>query len=194
MPNTETKVGMPLHDFLAEAHQQPFDLINGERKYLLPHLYGHDKTVRILLFAIIAFLTGRKLGEVFSETTFILPDKVDSNWVKGSRTPDIMFFTGNRLADYEAEHPDHRERPLALIPDFVIEVVSPNDSFSDIDEKIDAYLKDGVRLIWLIDPQRRKAIIYEAGKDQPFHMAADGKLDGKDILPGFTVQLSELFN
>lgn len=170
IPALEKKEGMPLREFLAEAHNQPFDLINGEKKYLSPQIYGHARTDHALLFALIAFLMGKKLGEVFSETTFILANRDDANWVKGSRTPDIMFFAGDRVAQYEAATTDHRERQRALVPDFVVEGVSPNDAFSDIDEKIDAYLKDGVRLIWLIDPQRRKAFVYVSGSDQPLHL------------------------
>jgi Uma2 family endonuclease len=44
--------------------------------------------------------------------------------------------------------------------------------FSDVDEKVDAYLSDGVRLIWVIDPQRKKLIAHAPDFEQPVHYAA----------------------
>jgi Uma2 family endonuclease len=79
------------------------------------------------------------------------------------------------------------------VPYLVAEVVSPTDKFSELDEKIDAYLADGVRLIWVIDPQRRKAIVYRPDAEQPTHLSGAGVLDGSDVLPGFQIALSALF-
>jgi Uma2 family endonuclease len=70
--------------------------------------------------------------------------------------------------------------------------VSPTDSFSKIDEKVDAYLADGVRLVWVLDPQRRKAVVYTAD-DAPKHLAGDDVLDASDVVEGFTIRLSDLF-
>lgn len=138
-------------------------------------------------------VTTKLLGEVFSETTFVLPDTDDANWVIGSRIPDIMFYTGDRIAEYIAKTPDWRSRPVLLVPDFVIEVISPTDAFSDVDKKIDAYLADGVRLIWVIDPQRRKAFIHAPDMEQPRQLTGDAVLDGEDVIPGFQIVLSKLF-
>lgn len=122
-----------------------------------------------------------------------MPDADDADWVTGSRIPDVMFYAGNRIAEYKATARDWRSRPIPLVPDFVIEVVSPNDKFSDLDEKVDAYLADGVRLIWVIDPQRHKAIVHAPDMEQPRHLAGDAVLDGEEVIPGFQVVVSELF-
>lgn len=189
----ETKVGMPLDEFLQLSHEQEFELINGERRPKLATVFGHSETIRFLFRRMDAHVSSNELGEVFSETTFILPDTGDSDWVTGSRIPDLMFYTGNKVAEYKAKHPDYRERPLPLVPDFVIEVVSPTDKVSELDEKIDAYLAEGVRLIWVIDPQRRKATVYAPDMEQPRHLVGDAMLDASDVLPGFQVKLSSLF-
>ena len=122
-----------------------------------------------------------------------LPDADESDWVKGSRIPDVAFFAGRRVSEYEAATPDWENHPYPLIPDLVIEVVSPNDKVSELDEKIDAYLSDGVRLIWVVDPQRRKAVAYAPDLEQLQHLSGDMVLDGADVLPGFQVKLSALF-
>lgn len=187
------KVGMPLSEFLEQNSEQPFELINGEKVIIMPNVFGHSYIVRAMFLALYLHVTSKLLGEVFSETTFVLPDADDANWVTGSRIPDVMFYAGDRIADYIARTADWRSRPVPLVPDFVIEVVSPTDKFSDLDAKIDAYLADGVRLIWVIDPQRRKAIVYAPDAEQPFHLAGDAILDAEDVVPGFQIVLSKLF-
>lgn len=193
MTTVSAKIGMPLDEFLELGNQQPFELINGERKPKLVNMFLHSKTIRLLFRLLDSYSLADNAGETYFETTFILPDTDDSNWVKGSRIPDVMFYSGDRIKKYEMEYPDSDAHPLALVPDLVVEVVSPNDKVSELDEKIDAYLLDGVRMIWVIDPQRRKAVIYAPDADQPRHLAGDAVLDGEDVLPGFKVVLSSLF-
>jgi Uma2 family endonuclease len=104
-----------------------------------------------------------------------------------------MYYAPGRLQVYKAQTPDWHTRPYALVPDFVAEVVSPNDKVSELDRKVDAYLADGVRLIWVIDPQRRKAVVYAPDLEQPIHLAGDALPDGGDVIPGFQVPLTKLF-
>lgn len=193
MVETLTKIGMPLDEFIRESNDQMFELINGERKPKLPTVAGHNDVIRTLFLALYMHAGTGQLGEVFSEATFILPDAYDANWVAGSRTPDVMFYTGTQIADYKARTPDWRERPYPIVPDFVAEVVSPTDKYSDIDEKVDAYLLDGVRLIWLLDPQRRKTRIHTADAEQTVRLTNDARLDADEVIPGFQIALSKLF-
>jgi Uma2 family endonuclease len=159
----------------------------------MPSVAGHNEVLDTLYMALRQHVESLNLGLVRIEATFILPDKYDSNWVEGSRTPDLMFIHVDRLTAYREAHPDWRQKPYLIVPDFVVEIVSPNDSFSKIDEKVDAYLLDGVRLIWVIDPQRRKAIVYTPDAEQSFHLRGDAVLDGEDVIPGFQIVLSKLF-
>lgn len=188
----QTKVGMPLDEFLEAVEAQPFELINGEHFSKLPQIFGHSICVRDLFVRLDQFVVSRKLGEVYSNTTFILVDRIDTSWVIGSRIPDLMVFIGSRIADYKKNTPNHRNHPLALVPDLVIEVVSPNDKVSELDAKIDAYLLDGVRLIWVIDPQRYKATVYAPDMEQPLHLNVNGVLDGGDVLPEFKLALADV--
>jgi len=188
----QAKIGMPLDEFMEAVEAQPFELINGERRIKLPTVYRHSKVIKFLFRLLDAFVLKTLLGDVFAETTFIMPDKNDSNWVEGSRTPDLMVFSKGRIAAYEAQNPHGDDHPLALVPDLVIEVVSPTDKVVELDEKIDAYLLDRVRLIWVVDPQRRKATVYAPDMEQPLHLNVNGVLDGGDVLPGFTVKLVDI--
>ncbi len=189
----EQRVGMTMDEFLEESNRQPFEIINGERKPKLPNASLHSFIIRLLYRLLDGFVLKNNLGEAFIETTFVLPDAYGPNWVTGARIPDLMFYAGSRVADYQAAHPEWQLYPFALVPDFVIEVVSPTDRFSDVDEKVDAYLADGVRLIWVIDPQRKKAIAHAPDFEQPIHYTGSATLSADDVLPGFQLALDELF-
>jgi Uma2 family endonuclease len=190
--HTQEQIGMPLDVFLEEANTHPFDLINGKRMPLMPNASLHSDIVRVFFLALYAYSVEHS-GEVYSETTFILPDAHNRKWVTGSRTPDAMFYVGQRLAEYKAATPDWRERPFAIVPDVVIEVISPTDKYSDVDEKIDAYLLDGVRLVIVIDPQRKKVTLHAPDLETPIILRGDARLEGGEVLPGFQIELAKLF-
>ncbi len=59
--------------------------------------------------------------------------------------------------------------------------------------KLKEYFQAGTRLVWYIDPQTRSARIFTA-PDQGVEIDASGKLDGRDVLPGFELRLGELFD
>lgn len=194
MTTSTTRVGMPLDEFLEAGSQQRFELINGERIPKLPTVFDHNEAVFQILMAILTYMGQNNIeGFVRPEATFILPDAYDANWVTGSRTPDLVYYTGGRIEQYKAQTPDYHTRPLSIVPDLVVEVISPNDKLVEVDEKVDLYLSDGVRLIWLVDPQRRKVTIYTPDAENPVVLKGDATLDGGDVLPGFRLPLRELF-
>lgn len=192
MIDAPTRTGMSLDDFLAEMDQSPFELIDGEKKSIMPTVLGPGDFA-ILLYDIIRFFLRDKqvLGKLFHEITFILPDSLDSTWVKGSRIPDLMFYSGTRYTDYISNTPDYYGRPLPLIPDLVVEIVSPTDSFSDVDKKIALYLQDGVQLIWVINPQQKTVGVY--APNHTARLTGDMILTGGDVLAGFELRLTDLF-
>ena len=71
--------------------------------------------------------------------------------------------------------------------------MSPTDKFTEVNQKVDAYLADGVRLIVVIDPQDRKAFVHAPDAEQPLHLAGDVVLDLSEVIPGFQIALPKLF-
>jgi Uma2 family endonuclease len=193
MMQVAVRVGMSLADFLEQSAQSEFELIDGERRPKLPPVYGHSRIIRLIMRLLDAYVTSRNRGENFSETTFIMPDAYDSDWVKGSRIPDIMYYDGERVRQYLESTPDSERKPLALVPDFVIEIVSPNDKFSDVVDKAECYLLDGVRLVWVIDMQGKRALVFEPDAESLRKLKGDALLTAEDLLPGFALKLSDLF-
>lgn len=82
--------------------------------------------------------------------------------------------------------------PVEVMPDFVIEVLSPDDRTSRVAERVDFYLRAGTSLVWVIDPELENVSVYRRGAQAEFRKGT-GKLDAGTVLPGFELQLDELF-
>jgi Uma2 family endonuclease len=166
-----------------------FELIEGERRPLAPNVAIHGWIVRALFLLLYNHCAPAQLGQVFTELPYVLV--YDSTWVKGSRVPDLMFFTSARWQQYVQEVPDWQSKPFIIVPDLAVEVVSPNDLYTEIQDKVDRWLSDGVRLVWVVDPQRSRVNVYESTRFTT--LSRDGTLDGGDVIPGLNLKLETLF-
>ncbi len=108
------------------------------------------------------------------------PDKV--------RKPDVSLVLAGRLPAGVLPRGHCR-----VAPDLAVEVVSPNDAFSDVEAKVGEYLAAGVRLVWVIDPPTRVVLVYRP--DGTGARLRDGdELSGEDVVPGFRCRVGDLFN
>jgi Uma2 family endonuclease len=105
--------------------------------------------------------------------------------------PDrVRFADGGFVAGGRGIRPGRGH--LRVPPDFVFEVVSPGDNYSELDEKVQDYLRAGIRLVWVVVPETRWVHVYrQDGSVGLVH--EDGILDGEDVLPGFSCPVRELF-
>ncbi|MGK7875350.1 MAG: Uma2 family endonuclease [Xenococcaceae cyanobacterium] len=123
------------------------------------------------------------LGEAFdSSTGFHLPNGAD-------RSPDASWVKRER---WEALTLEEQERFIPLCPDFVVELRSPSDSLAWVRDKVREYMDNGASLGWLIDPKRRVVEVYRRGQDVEI-LQAPMSLSGEDVLPGFLLDLSQIF-
>lgn len=121
-----------------------------------------------------------KLGFVFdSSTCFKLPNGAN-------RSPDVAWVSRER---WDALTPEQREKFPPLAPDFVLELLSPTDSLSIIQAKMQEYIDNGVRLGWLINRKTRTVEIYRP--DQPVQVLQNPTtLAGEDVLPEFVLEMA----
>ncbi|MEM8673924.1 MAG: Uma2 family endonuclease [Cyanobacteria bacterium P01_G01_bin.67] len=126
-------------------------------------------------------------GEAFdSSTIFVLPNgarrSTDVSWIKLERWNQLT------QAQQDGFPP--------IVPDFVVELVSPSDlknqRYEDLQAKMQEYLDNGVRLGWLIEPSAKTVEIYRIGQQVEI-LNNPPTLSGEDILPGFVLDLSEIF-
>jgi Uma2 family endonuclease len=109
-----------------------------------------------------------------------------------------MYYRAERLEAYKAATPDWKLRPYVLVPDLVVEVVSPTDNLTELDDKVDVYLADGVNLVWVIDPQREKVSVYTLVAERPHTkqhttLKPGDTLSGGDLMPGFEIAVATIF-
>ena len=105
------------------------------------------------------------------------------------RSPDAAWVRRERLAALPAEE---RQKFLPLCPDFALELRSPSDRLDVVMAKMAEYLANGARLGWLLDPQSRRAWVYRPGAP-PQELAAPETLAGDPVLPGFVLDLREIW-
>lgn len=183
------QIGMPLDEFLEAQEIQPFELINGERLDRMPNVFGHSWYIRWLFLLLYRFTTEHQLGEVFQETTYAQIE--GKRWVKGSRIPDLMFYSVGHIEAFKRENDDWRKIPLFIPPILTIEVISPSERYTDIIKKVNADLANGVKLIWAVDIESQTVTVYHAGKITILNTA--DTLEGEEILPNFKLALHDLF-
>lgn len=187
---------MLLDEFVRLYDQQPFELVNGIRDDVLPQVAGHGEVVQSLWLAIDRYAASHQLGDAFMRAPFVEVNREDR--VIYSFTPGVMYIRADRLASYKQATPDWRMKPYLLVPDLVIEVVSPNDNFSELDEKVNQYLLDGVRAVWVVDPQKRRVSIHVLKSSDPFtkqetQLKETDTLKGGEIIPGFEMTVAKIF-
>jgi Uma2 family endonuclease len=122
-------------------------------------------------------------GKTFdSSTGFELPQGSD-------RSPDVAWIP---LEKWQALTPEQQRGCLPLCPDFVIELLSPSDSWKQGQAKMEEYRANGCRLGWLLDPKGQRVAIYRP--HQPVEiLTAPATLSGEDVLPGFVLNLQFLW-
>lgn len=103
------------------------------------------------------------------------------------RFPDGSFIRRGRLP---------HDRPprgyVRIVPDLVIEVISPNDLAWEVEAKVAEYIRAGVPLMWVIYPDTRTVWRYRASDDVT-RLGIGNALSGEDILPGFTCPVADVF-
>jgi Uma2 family endonuclease len=117
-----------------------------------------------------------------SSTGFKLPNGAN-------RSPDASWVSRQRLV---ALNPDPAKF-LPMAPDFAVELRSANDSLKTLQQKMQEYIDNGVRLGWLIDPQNQRVEIYRPNRDIEV-LQSPTSLSGEDVLPGFVLDLTQILN
>lgn len=133
---------------------------------------------RLLSVHVHATGTGVTFG---AETGFVLASDPDT-----VRAPDAAF-----VSKVHADAVGRTVRFWPGPPDFAIEVVSPNDSFSEVESKALDWVTAGAYAILVLDPARRTATVYRARGD--VRVFTDGKVDLSHAVPGWRVAVADFF-
>jgi len=160
-----------------------YDLIEGELYRMSPASPKHGKFAARVARHMDAFVDERAIGEVFgAESGFKLardPDTV--------LAPDAAYVRADKIPPE-----DQQDGFWEVIPDLVVEVISPSDTVRYVVDKVAAYLDAGVAVVITLDPKRRSASVHTADGVTRTLRESD-TLEVPDVLPGFSLPVSEIF-
>ena len=168
------------------TRDRKFELINGELIEMSPANLLHFWLALEIAGEIRDFLKQHDIGYAGVEGGFS---------PAGDRhtllAPDVAFVGKDRM-------PQPLPQTFAgFMPDLAVEIASPSNTVAELREKAAIYLRNGTELVWILYPEQTSAEICHLDDEAQLKIEAvgiDGKLDGRDVLPGFELELRQLFN
>ena len=160
-----------------------YELIRGELVEMPPTSHEHG---------MVAARFGRRMGN-FAEEHDLGHDVAADTGVNVERNPDTVRAPDYGFISYErmAEPPPSRGY-ADVIPDLVLEVVSPNDRQPDVDAKTQMWLDSGVRLVLVAYPETREVYAHHDDGSVVRYGMGD-TVAGDPVLPGFACPVVDIF-
>ncbi len=158
-----------------------YELIAGELHRLMPTGEEHGLTAMAFGWRLAQFVEVHKLGRVYAaETGFKLavnPDTV--------RAPDVAFIRKEKLAEVQKGY-------LQIVPDLAVEVVSPSDVYTEVEDKVKDWLEFGVTVVVVVNPRQRTVKVHRSLTDVKVLTEKD-VLELPDILLGWQLLIADIF-
>jgi Uma2 family endonuclease len=183
MVTTPTKTPLITgEELLAMGDIGPCELVDGRIVPMSPTGGKHGMLELRLGSALDRFVQQHRLGWVMTGEVGIYtrrnPDRV--------RGADVVFVSSERWPDAP---PDGF---LEVAPDLAIEIMSPNDRWQDVRQKLAEYFAIGVRWVWIVEPENQTVVVFRSTTDMQ-QCGMNDMLVGEGILEGFTLTVASLF-
>ena len=158
-------------------------LIDGEIIEMPPSSQTNTVIAARIIYFFNAFVIPRELGYVTgADGGFTLSQH-------NARQPDVAFIA-------KARHPVLEGVAFPIAPDLAVEVISPSETSNEVLKKVQRYIEAGTRLVWAVYPLEQAVHVWTAAPDGGLHVKTFGiedRLDGGDVLPGFTLKVRDIF-
>ena len=169
-------------DLLSIPGGEFFELVDGrlvERKMSTWSSY----VACLMAHLLNSFCREHGLGWVFPEGTSFQCFPAHPGRV---RKPDVSFIRAQRLSLAQATAQGH----CPVAPDLAVEVISPNDTAYEIDEKVREYLDAGVPLVWVVNPEQRTVSIHRPSGPGAI-LRENDEINGENVIPGFRCRVGD---
>jgi Uma2 family endonuclease len=172
-------------DLIARSNEENrYELVRGDLLMMSPASPVQGRYSGRLTAALSAYVDDNDLGEVYtSEPGFELQPEPDAV----VRAPDVAFVRKDRIPPA-----DQQSGFWPIAPDLAVEIISPSETATSIQDKVQDYLAAGTRLVWLVFPLHYIVTEYRS-LDIMRHYNYEDSLDGGDVIPGFRYELKKLF-
>ena len=170
---------------LSSNADRQYELINGELFEMTPANLLHSWLASEISGFIRDFVRPRHLGYTLVEGGFT--PEGDRNTLLA---PDVAFVGSSRLS---VPFP---QVFVGFMPDLAVEIVSPSNSIAGLRNKAAIYLRNGSSIVWIVIPDREGVEVCRLTEDGTIEhkfIGIEGKLLGDDVLPGFELELRQLF-
>jgi Uma2 family endonuclease len=167
---------------LGESEGRLFELVDGT---LVEKAMGWQESLLagVILQWLNNYLDQHRMGVATG------PDGMTRLFNDTVRGPDVAFVAWSRLPDGRIPN-----EPIPdIVPNFVIEVLSVSNTYAEMSRKRREYFHAGVELLWMVDHRSRTVTVFRSPQDAL--VVSEGQtLDGGKVLPGWHVDLAELFS
>jgi len=167
-------------ELMRVKHEGKVELVNGEVKLMTPAGLEQGWINARLTVKLGSYIMRHKLGFFFDAQTGFRP-------FENMRAPDFSFVSKEKLP--EGKLPKGFGH---IPPDLVVEVLGLNENFADYEGKVAEYLRWGVRLVWLVDPNTQRVMVVKRGGERRILEGKD-VLSGEDVVPGFKIKVKSIF-
>jgi Uma2 family endonuclease len=170
-------------DLLSIPDGDDFELVDG--RLVERHMGWKSSWIGSTLLQLLkAFAEAHRLGWVSGPEAGYQCFRDRPNLV---RKPDVSFLRRGRLP--REEFPEGHCR---LVPDVAAEVVSPKDTYYEVESKVREYLDVGVPLVWVVNPATKSVRVHRPNGTVTDLREAE-ELSGEDVVPGFRCRVGDLF-
>jgi Uma2 family endonuclease len=104
------------------------------------------------------------------------------------RAPDVSFVRQQRIEEVVRDVEGYWPGP----PDLAVEVISPSDTYVEVMDKVHDWLDAGTLMVIAVNPRRQTVTVYRSRTDIVI-LTKDEEIDGKDVVPGWTLRIADLF-
>jgi Uma2 family endonuclease len=173
------------HIPVTEPESTGYELVDGELVPVMPATRTPSRVAGTVFFRMQAHVQQTRVGAVYADVWCHLDLPYDPERL---RAPDVAYFGPAKLEAAGNDEIFH------VVPDLAVEVFSPTNRRKpgDFQQRVRDYLDAGVPLLWIIYPDARYAMVHRP--DGTARMKREGEaLDGEEILPGFRIEIDDLF-
>jgi len=161
------------------------EVVNGQLVMSPKNNFYHGEICSRLSAALVNFNQVQKLGAVLDSSTGFWMEN------RNCRAPDISFIAKARLIAAGFKRQSKRFFPGA--PDLAIEILSPNNTRLEIDERLADFFSSGTQIAWIINPEEECVEVCHSPQRRSL-IGTGGELDGEYLLPGFRYPIANLFS
>ena len=160
------------------------EVIKGELRTMPPVGHQHGMIAMLISIPLGQYILEHQLGMIYAaETGFIVARNPDT-----VRAPDASFVRQEVIDRY-----GEPQGYWPTAPDLAIEVISPNDIYLEVEEKVFEWLEAGARMVITINPRRKIVTVYRSLLDVKI-LTENDTLDGADVVPGWQMPVRKLFS